>query len=260
MDLIERMKFERKGKIRGIYWLFQINMAFNSNKIEGSRLSKDQTQYLFDDNKIYSENGEGISLDDIQEAINHFKAFDYMLDRVNDNLSIEMIKKFHQLIKDNTSDKDNPLTPIGEFKIIDNIIGSLDPVSTTPADEVGEELSNLLDEYLKNKNITIEDITEFHQRFEAIHPFADGNGRVGRLIAFKECLKNNIMPSIILDDYRRYYTIGLREYDKGSKERLIETFKAGQDYAEEILNQLNFTGEINKENEIIQGDEWEPET
>src|SRR5690625_3585608 len=115
------MKYEREGKIKGIYWLFQVNMAFNSNKIEGSRLSKEQTQYLFDEEKIYSENGESVSLNDIQEAINHFRAFDYILDNADEELSMELIKQIHYLIKQNTSDERNPLTPIGEFKLVENV-------------------------------------------------------------------------------------------------------------------------------------------
>lgn len=245
MDLIQHMKHERDGKIRGVYWLFQVNMAFNSNKIEGSRLSKAQTQYLFDEKKIYSENGNGVSLNDIQEAINHFKAFDYILDSFDDELSIDIIKKLHYLIKQNTSDEGNPLTPIGEFKITENIIGLFDSVSTTAPEKVEYELTKLLDWYLKKDNVKLEEIVDFHWKFEKIHPFADGNGRVGRLIIFKECLKNNIMPSIILDKYRDFYLLGLKEYDRDSKKRLIETFKAGQDFSEEILKQLNFQGQIN---------------
>ena len=248
LDLIEYMRYERLGRIRGIYWLFQVNMAFNSNKIEGSQLSKEQTQYLFDEEKIYSENGQSISLDDIQETTNHFNAFDYMLDNVNEEISIEMIKEFHYLIKKNTSNEKNPLTPIGDFKVAENVIGTLNPVSTTRLDRVESELNKLLREYLSLKNIQLEEIVDFHVEFERIHPFADGNGRVGRLIAFKECLKNNIVPSIILDNHREFYLRGLGEYEKGSKERLLETFRAGQDYSEEVLKELNFNGEINSSN------------
>lgn len=251
MDLIKYMKYEREGKIRGIYWLIQVNMAFNSNKIEGSKLSKEQTQYLFDEDKIYSKNGDGVSLDDIQESVNHFKAFDYILDNFDVQLSIEMIKKIHYLIKQNTSDTKNPLTPIGEFKIVGNVIGSLNPILTTSPKNVEDELARLLYWYSGRDIIRIEEIVEFHQKFEKIHPFADGNGRVGRLVAFKECLKHNIVPSIILDKYRNFYLIGLKEYDKGNKERLLETFRAGQDYLEQILKQLNFQGEINSSNRNI---------
>ncbi len=190
MDLINYMKYEREGKIKGIYWLFQVNMAFNSNKIEGSRLSKEQTQYLFDEEKIYSENGESVSLNDIQEAINHFRAFDYILDNADEELSMELIKQIHYLIKQNTSDERNPLTPIGEFKLVENVIGAFNPITTTPPPEkVENELSKLLDIYASKDIVKLEDIVDFHHKFEKIHPFADGNGRVGRLIVFKECLK-----------------------------------------------------------------------
>lgn len=245
LDLIEHMKCERLGKIRGIYWLFQVNMAFNSNKIEGSRLSKEQTQYLFDEDKLYTENGDSIPLDDIHETINHFKAFDYMLDNVHSELTIDMIKEFHYLIKRNTSDEKNPLTPVGNFKVAENVIGSLNPVLTTKPEKVEDELTKLINKYLSYDNVGLEEIVDFHEKFEKIHPFADGNGRVGRLIMFKECLKNNLIPSLILNDYREFYFKGLKEYSGGNKVRLLETFRAGQDYSEEILKQLNFKGDIN---------------
>lgn len=246
MDLIQRMHYERLGKIRGIYWLYQVNMAFNSNKIEGSQLSQDQTQHLFDENRIYSENSESVSMDDINETLNHFKAFDYILDNVNEDLDKEMMKELHFILKNNTSDMRNPLTPIGEFKIETNVFGNLDQIPATPPEDVEYQLELLLADYSNRENIQIEDIVDFHAKFEQIHPFADGNGRVGRLITFKECLKHNIKPSIILDKYRHFYILGLKEYDTESKERLLETFKAGQDYCEQVLKRLNFKGEINE--------------
>lgn len=253
------MKYEREGKIRGIYWLFQVNMTFNSNKIEGSKLSKEQTQYLFDEEKIYIEDEEGVSVNDIQEAINHFKTFDYILDNCNESLTTDMIKKIHYLIKQNTSDAKNPLTPIGEFKKVENIIGSLSPTSTAPPEKVEGELAKLLTQYENKGSITLEDIVEFHHKFEKIHPFADGNGRVGRLIAFKECLRAGIVPAIILDKYRHFYLIGLKEYDEGSKERLLDTFKTGQDYSNLILNQMNFQSEVNKRATEKTSNEWDVE-
>lgn len=253
MDLIKHMQYERKGKIRGIYWLMQINMAFNSNKIEGSRLSQKQTQYLFDEGKIYSENGESITLDDINETVNHFRAFNYILDNVHENVDIDMMKQLHFILKNNTSDVNNPLTPVGDFKIVGNVIGSLDEINTTNPEDVESELILLLNDYSKRENIELEDIIDFHVRFEQIHPFADGNGRVGRLIVFKECLKNNMMPSIILDRHRDFYMMGLKEYDNISKERLLETFRAGQDYCEKVLDKLNFKGEINKSVKTVRG-------
>jgi len=246
MDLIKYMQYERSGKIRGVYWLMQINMAFNSNKIEGSQLSQEQTQHLFDEEKIYSENGESVSLDDINETVNHFSAFNYILDNVYENVDADMMKQLHFIFKNNTSDEDNPLTPVGDFKIVGNVIGSLDQISTTDPKDVKSELDLLLNDYSNRENVELEDVVDFHVRFEQIHPFADGNGRVGRLIVFKECLKNNIMPSIILDRHRDFYITGLKEYDNISKERLLETFRAGQDYSEQLLEKLNFKGDINK--------------
>ncbi len=245
MDLINYMNYERSGKIRGIYWLFQISMAFNSNKIEGSQLSEEQTQYLFDEEKIYSENGESLSLNDIHETVNHFAAFDYLLDHIHEEVDVKMIKELHYIVKRNTSDEKNPFTPIGRFKVKPNVIGSLEQIATTPPNDVEKELSLLLENYSKRKPIQLEDIVDFHVKFEQIHPFADGNGRVGRLIVFKECLKYNIMPSIVLDKHRHFYMMGLKDYDDISKERLLETFKVGQDYCEQVLQRLDFEGEIN---------------
>lgn len=253
MDLINYMQHERSGKIRGIYWLFQVELAFNSNKMEGSQLSEEQTQHLFDEEKIYSENGESVSLDDINETMNHFSAFDYILDNVHDDINIEMIKELHYILKSNTSDEKNPLTPIGEFKKFKNVIGTLEQISTTDPEEVESEINLLLEKYDKLKNVELEDIVDFHVRFEQIHPFADGNGRVGRLIVFKESLKHNIIPSIILDKHRSFYITGLKEYDYGQKERLLETFLAGQDYSEQILKKLNFKGDINSSVKMSKG-------
>lgn len=239
------MLHERSGKVRGIYWLFQVEMSFNSNKMEGSQLSEEQTRHLFDEEKIYSENGESVSLNDINETMNHFSAFDYILDNVHDDITIEIMKDLHYILKNNTSDEKNPLTPVGEFKKFRNVIGTLEQISTTDPEEVESEMNLLLEKYSNLKNVELEDIVDFHVRFEQIHPFADGNGRVGRLIVFKESLKHNIMPSLILDKHRKFYTTGLKEYDDGQKERLLETFRAGQDYSEQILQKLNFKGDIN---------------
>src|SRR5690625_4955317 len=251
MDLINHMRYERLGKIRGIYWLMQINMAFNSNKIEGSQLNQEQTQHLFDEKKIYSENGESLSLDDINETINHFSAFNYILDHVDEDIDTDMMKQLHFILKNNTSDVNNPLTPVGDFKKAGNVIGSLDPINTTNPEDVERGLDLLLNDYSNRENIELEDVVDFHVKFEQIHPFADGNGRVGRLIVFKECLNNNIMPSIILDRHKDFYITGLKEYDTISKERLSETFRAGQDYSEQLLEKLNFKGDINKALETV---------
>src|SRR5690625_4471936 len=168
MDLVTYMKNESKRKIRGIYWLFQIEMAFNSNKLEGSQLTQNQTQYLFDEEKIYSENGEDIPLNDIQETMNHFRAFDYILENVNQPLNICMIKHLHFLLKRNTSDEDNPLTPVGQFKTRPNVIGSFEQVPTTPPKHVEKELSELLSNYLRIGKMRLDDIVDFHVKFQQI--------------------------------------------------------------------------------------------
>ncbi|GEM05431.1 hypothetical protein HMI01_24190 [Halolactibacillus miurensis] len=257
MDLINHMKYERMGKVRGVYWLFQINMAFNSNKIEGSQLSEEQTQHLFDEEKIYSENGESISLDDINETMNHFTAFDYILDHAHEDIDKDMIKHLHYILKSHTSDEKNPLTPVGDFKTNKNVIGAFNQINTTDPKDVESEIEGLLKCYHERERIGLEDVVDFHVRFEQIHPFADGNGRVGRLIVFKECLKNNIMPSIILDQHRDFYITGLKEYDKGLKERLIDTFGAGQDYCEQLLKNLGFDDQVSSTVEHIKNNEHE---
>lgn len=253
VDLITYMKHERTGKMRGVYWLFQVNLAFNSNKMEGSQLSEDQTEHLFNEKRIFTENGESISLDDINEMTNHFRAFDYCIDNVNASLNEKMIKNLHLILKRNTSDERNPLTPIGAFKTRVNVIGNLNPIKATHPDLVESEISELLKEYSGLEKVVLEDIVDFHYKFEKIHPFADGNGRVGRLIVVKECLKNNIIPPIILDKHRNYYTTGLKEYGSGAKERLSETFRAGQDHFEQVLERMEFTGVINNSVENING-------
>ena len=187
-------------------------------------------------------------------AINHFKAFDYVLDHVNEEIDVDMLKELHFLLKRNTSDEKNPLTPVGEFKIKPNVIESLEQIPTTQPKDVEEELSILLSDYSSRDIIQLEEIVDFHVKFEQIHPFADGNGRVGRLIAFKECLKHNIVPSIILDNHRHFYILDLKEYDDVSKERLLETFRAGQDYSQQVLQQLDFEGNINNHVKNIEKD------
>src|SRR5699024_7572660 len=161
----------------------------------------------------------------------------------------------HYLLQQNTSAEENPLNPVGKFKPEINVIG-LAEIPTTHPDDVEVELSALLKEYLSKKKIHFEDLVDFHVKFERIHPFADGNGRIGRLIAFKESLKHNIVPSVILNKHRHFYMLGLKEYDDVSKLRLLETFRAGQDYSEQVLKKLEFEGNINnriKENEKDKG-------
>ena len=233
-ELINQKQTKFKGNI---YHYSQINFSYNSNKIEGSRLTSDQTEAIFDTVSFVSKNDELIKLDDLIESKNHFKLFDYMLDNVDNKLTKEMIIEMNKILKRNTSDEDNPRYNVGGFKIVPNIIGAINIINTTNSENVEEEIDSLLNNYNSKKNITLEDIIDFHYKFECIHPFGDGNGRVGRIVMFKECLKNNIMPFIILDDDKAYYMKGLKEYNN-DKMFLIDTIKHEQDLYENVCNEL----------------------
>ena len=229
---------QKQSKFKGnIYHYSQVNFSYNSNKIEGSRLTSDQTEAIFDTVSFISKNDELIKLDDLIESKNHFKLFDYMLDNVDNNLTKEMIIEMNKILKRNTSDEDNPRYNVGGFKIVPNIIGAINIINTTNPENVEEEIDSLLNNYNSKNNITLEDIIDFHYKFECIHPFGDGNGRVGRIIMFKECLKNNIMPFIILDRHKEYYMRGLKLYNQDPK-FLIDTCLNAQDIYEDICNQL----------------------
>ncbi len=229
---------QKKSKFRGnIHHYSQVNFAYNSNKIEGSRLTSEQTEAIFDTASFISKNDELIKLDDLIESKNHFKLFDYMLDNVDELLTKEMIIEMNKILKRNTSDEDNPRYNVGGFKIVPNIIGVVNVIQTTAPENVEKEIDELLNEYNAKIHITLEDIVDFHFRFEKIHPFGDGNGRVGRVIMFKECLRNNIMPFIVLDDDKSYYLRGLKEYEN-DKMFLLDTIRHEQDLYERICEEL----------------------
>ncbi len=229
---------QKKSKFKGnIYHYSQVNFSYNSNKIEGSRLTSDQTEAIFDTSSFISKSDDLIRLDDLIESKNHFKLFDYILDNVDEVLTKEMIINMNKILKRNTSDEEDPRYNVGGFKIVPNMIGLVNVVNTTEPKKVLEEIEKLLNEYNSKENITLEDIIDFHYKFEKIHPFGDGNGRVGRIIMFKECLKNNIMPFIILDVDKPYYIRGLKEY-KDDKMFLVDTIKHEQDLYEQVCEQL----------------------
>lgn len=241
-ELIEQKKSKFKGNI---YHYSQVNFSYNSNKIEGSRLTSDQTEAIFNTSSFIPKSDELIKLDDLTEAKNHFKLFDYMLDNVDEVLSKEMIVEMNKFLKRNTSDEENPRYNVGGSKVVPNMIGLVNVINTTPPEKVEEEIEQLLESYNLINVITLEDIIDFHYQFEKIHPFGDGNGRVGRIIMFKECLKNNIMPFIVLDDDKLYYMRGLKEYNN-DKMFLMDTIKYEQDIYEKICEELlNFEIEEN---------------
>ena len=229
---------QKESKFKGnIYHYSQVNFAYNSNKIEGSKLTSDETESIFDTSSFIPKSDVLIKLDDLIETKNHFRLFDYMLDNIDNSLSKEMIIEMNKILKRGTSDEDNPRYNVGGFKVLPNIIGTVNVIKTTDPKDVNKEMDKLLNEYNSKSNITLEDIIDFHYRFERIHPFGDGNGRVGRIIMFKECLKNNIMPFIVLDEDKSYYIRGLKEYEN-DKMFLIDTIGHEQDLYEKACNEL----------------------
>ncbi|PIE86253.1 MAG: cell filamentation protein Fic [Bacteroidia bacterium] len=210
----------------GIYHKTQIKLTYNTNRIEGSKLSEEQTRYIYETNTLFTEKGEETTnIDDIIETVNHFHCFDYMLKIAKEPLSEKHLKEFHRILKTNTSDARKEWFSVGDYKLKPNIVGG---VETSKPKDVKKDIENLLNEYNDKKNIEILDIIDFHYKFEKIHPFQDGNGRVGRLILFKECLKNNIIPFIIEEEFKFFYYRGLSEYPK-IKGYLIDTCLSAQD-------------------------------
>ena len=233
-ELIEQKKSKFKGNI---YHYSQVNFAYNSNKIEGSSLSEAETEEIFETNSFLPKNKDLIKLDDLVELKNHFRLFDYCLDIVEEPLSKEIIINMNKILKRNTTDEDNPRYNVGGFKIVPNKIGLINVINTSDPSHVEKDLDDLLTKYNNMDKVVIEDIIDFHYKFELIHPFGDGNGRVGRMIMFKECLKNNIMPFIVLDKDKPFYMRGLRNY-KEDKMFLIDTIKYEQDLYEKIASEM----------------------
>lgn len=220
---IEALLSQKSSKLKGnIYHNTQIIFSYNTNRIEGSKLTKDETRYIFETNTTPEKSN---NIDDIIETINHFALFDYMLDHYDEDLSEEMIKKFHKILKSGTSDFRKDWFMVGEYKTLPNEVSGRD---TTHPKEVEIDMKKLLSKYKDKKEKTIYDIIEFHYYFERIHPFQDGNGRVGRIIMFKECLKNEVIPFIIDDNHKLLYYRGFKEYEK-DKNYLIDTCLACQD-------------------------------
>ena len=226
IDILECLKEQKEMGLKGnLYHNTQVIFAYNTNHIEGSKLTEDQTRYIFETNTILFEGQTVASVDDILETANHFKLVDYMLDVAEEKLTEEMIKEFHKILKEGTSDSRKECFNVGEYKKLANEAGKM---QTTLPKNVAKDMAKLMEWYNSLEKITIKEIIEFHFRFERIHPFQDGNGRVGRIIAFKECLKNNIVPFIILDKDKLFYYRGLKEY-KNEKGFLIDTCLNAQD-------------------------------
>ena len=231
--LREEMEMKLKG---GLYHQTQIRIAYNSNHMEGSRLTEEQTRSIYETKTIGITDGVE-KVDDIIETVNHFRCFDYILKIADKELSEDIIKHIHLLLKSGTTDSQKEWFAVGDYKKRPNVIG--DMIETTHPSKVPAAIKSLLKDYRENSNITFEDIIDFHYKFEKIHPFQDGNGRVGRLIMFKECLKNNICPFIIDDTMKDYYRRGLNEYND-EKGYLLETCRASQDEYKKLLEYFEY--------------------
>lgn len=228
--VLQILREEKEHRISGgLYHELQIQMAYNSNHIEGSQLSEEQTRRIFETNTLDVQ--DNLFVDDIIETVNHFRAIDYCIDIAENKLNEEIIKHFHYLLKNNTKAHRLSWFRVGDYKLRQNVIGGIE---TTHPKEVAEKIQKLLIAYNRIDRISLEDIIAFHHSFESIHPFQDGNGRVGRLIAFKECLKNNLVPFIIEDKKKFYYYRGLKEYAK-EPGYLIDTCYDGQDTFRALL-------------------------
>lgn len=226
--LREQQQMHVKG---GIYHHTQIDLTYNSNHIEGSRLTHDQTRYIFETNTIGLE-GESIRVDDIIETVNHFRCVDLIIERAEVKLTETLIKELHLILKAGTSDSRKEWFAVGEYKRLPNEVGGRE---TTAPENVHREIRALLKEYNSKKTKRFEDIVDMHQRFESIHPFQDGNGRVGRLIMFKECLANGHVPFIITEELKLFYYRGLREWEN-VREYLLDTCLTAQDNYKALLD------------------------
>lgn len=232
LTLLDILREQKEGKYSGgIYHRTQIDLTYNSNHMEGSRLTLNQTRYIFETNTVGVEN-EVLNVDDVIETVNHFRCIDLVIDHADDILSEKFIKELHLALKNGTSDSRKDWFAVGKYKKIPNEVGGMD---TALPEEVADKMKALLKEYNVIKEKRLEDILDFHVKFERIHPFQDGNGRVGRLIMFKECLKHNIVPFIIEDNLKLFYYRGLKEWDN-EKGYLTDTCLTAQDKYKTDLN------------------------
>ncbi|MCR5148897.1 MAG: Fic family protein [Eubacterium sp.] len=231
--ILQVLRDEKEHRITGgLYHELQIRMTYNSNHIEGSKLSEDQTRLIYETNTI--DAGDGIPVDDILETVHHFRAIDYVIDVAEEELTEEIIKKLHYILKHDTKDSNLSWFAVGDYKKRANIVGGR--TTSKPAD-VHKNMKELLARYNSNERVTVEEIISFHAEFEYIHPFQDGNGRVGRLVALKECLHHNVIPFIIEDSKKAYYYRGLAEWKK-EKGWLTDTCLDGQDTFKKLLDML----------------------
>lgn len=231
--ILQILRDEKDAGISGgLYHELQVRMTYNSNHIEGSRLTEAQTRMIFETETIPA--GDGVPVDDILETVHHFRAIDYVIDTAEAPLTEKLVKRLHYILKHDTKDAQLPWFAVGDYKKRVNLVGGRE---TTKPEDVSERMKALLEIYNGRKIVTLQDVIELHSDFEHIHPFQDGNGRVGRLIALKECLRHNIVPFLIEDAKKHFYYQGLNEWPK-EKERLVDTCLDGQDTFIRLLDML----------------------
>lgn len=230
--LLAFLKREKEAGLKGgIYHKIQIDLTYNSNHIEGSKLTHDQTRYIFE-TKTLGITDKAVKVDDIVETVNHFRCIDLIIEGANTKLTESFIKQLHFILKSGTTDSQKSWFKVGDYKMLENEVGGSE--TTKPA-EVSGAIKVLLKEYNSKSKITFDDILDFHVRFESIHPFQDGNGRVGRLIMFKECLKHNIVPFIITEELKMYYYRGIKNW-KTERGFLRDTCLSGQEAMKATLD------------------------
>ena len=229
LDILQREK--NASLSGGIYHKVQIELTYNSNHIEGSRLTHDQTRYIFETNTIGMDSSN-VNVDDVVEAANHFRCIDLVIENAKSLLSEAFIKELHRILKNGTSDSRKAWFVVGDYKRLPNEVGGRD---TALPENVAFEMKSLISSYNEEKNKTFDEILDFHHRFECIHPFQDGNGRVGRLILFKECLRNGIVPFIIDEELKMFYYRGLSEWQR-ERGFLTDTCLAAQDKFKKYLD------------------------
>ena len=238
MPLLAILREQKEAGLKGnIYHRTQIDLAYNSNHIEGSRLTHEQTRYIFETNTIGIKENESVNVDDIIETTNHFRCLDMIIDRAEEKVTEVLLKELHRTLKSGTSDSHRPWFAVGEYKRLPNEVGGMD---TTLPEEVHTEMKALLKVYNSIKKKTLEDIIDLHQRFEAIHPFQDGNGRVGRLLMFKECLVTGHIPFIITEELKMFYYRGLQQWPR-IKGDLMDTCLTAQDFYKEMMAKFGIT-------------------
>ena len=229
--LLSRLREEKESRLKGgIYHRIQIDLTYNSNHIEGSRLTKEQTRYIFETNTL-GVTTENTRIDDIIETVNHFRCIDYVIDHATDKITESHIKQLHALLKTNTSDSQKDWFAVGAYKKLANEVGG---EATTQPSDVQQEMRALLTEYNAQEKIDLDAVLDFHVRFERIHPFQDGNGRVGRLLMFWQCLQHGVTPFIVTEDLRLYYYRGLQSWGQVNG-FLRDTILTAQDMFEDVM-------------------------